>query len=94
MVKKLNFKHDNKTLTEEYRRITRQFKELQRKFKHFEKADLDRYEDIQQMNKAEIEEVKQKIIKCDTSIHIQQLGMVWNPPKEEEELVLSSMKYI
>jgi len=79
------FKHDNYQLTEEYKRITRQFKELQRKFKHFEKADLERYDEIQDMNKAEIEEIKHKIIKCDTTIHIQQLGMIWNPPEEESD---------
>ena len=46
----LTFKESNKLLTTEYKRITRQFKELQRKFKHFEKADLERYNQIQSMN--------------------------------------------
>jgi dynein regulatory complex protein 1 len=45
-----SFKEQNKNLTAEYKRITRQFKELQRKFKHFEKADLERYNEIQAMN--------------------------------------------
>jgi len=67
-------------LTEEYKRITRQFKELQNKFKHFEKADKDTYIEIKKMNEAEIHELKDRIIKCDKSIHIQQLGMQWNPP--------------
>lgn len=30
------------------------------------------------MNEAEVQELKQKIIKADKTIHIQQLGMQWN----------------
>jgi len=81
------FKHENKSLTEEYKRITRQFKELQIKFKHFEKADKDRYIEIKKMNEAEIHELKEKIVKCDKTIHIQQLGMQWNPPVIVEQEV-------
>jgi len=78
------FKQENKNLTDEYKRITRQFKELQNKFKHFEKADKDRYEEIKKMNEAEIQELKERIIKCDKTVHIQQLGMQWSPPNLEE----------
>jgi len=83
------FKHENKSLTEEYKRITRQFKELQNKFKHFEKADKDRYEEIKKMNEAEIHELKEKIVKCDKTVHIQQLGMQWTPPSLLEQVVES-----
>jgi len=83
------FKHENKSLTEEYKRITRQFKELQNKFKHFEKADKDRYEEIKKMNEAEIQELKEKIVKCDKTVHIQQLGMQWAPPTILEQVVES-----
>ena len=38
----------------EYKRITKQFSELQKKFKHFEKADLDRFNEIQKMNEEEV----------------------------------------
>lgn len=36
------------------------------------------------MNEAEVQELKEKIIKCDVTIHIQQLGMQWagTPPSE------------
>jgi len=77
------FKQENKALTDEYKRITRQFKELQNKFKHFEKADKDRYEEIKKMNEAEIQELKEKLVKCDKTVHIQQLGMQWSPPNLE-----------
>jgi dynein regulatory complex protein 1 len=43
------------------------------------RADVDRYNEIKEMNQAEIEELKQKIIKCDKIIHMQQLGVVWEP---------------
>lgn len=79
------FKENNKLLTTEYKRITRQFKELQRKFKHFEKADLERYNQIQSMNEVEVHELKEKIIKCDIVIHNQQLGMDWAGTPQEEE---------
>ncbi len=39
-------KKENKMLTSKYKQITQQFKELQKKVKHFEKADLDRYNEI------------------------------------------------
>lgn len=83
-----NFKTENKNLTSEYKRITRQFKELQRKFKHFEKADLDRYTEIQKMNEAEVKVFKKKLIKCNITIHIQQLGIACSPNEESyiEEL--------
>jgi hypothetical protein len=39
------------------------------------------------MNLAEIEELKEKLIKCDKTIHIQQLGMQWNPPASLEKTI-------
>jgi dynein regulatry complex protein 1 len=81
------FKDTNKQLTADYKRITRQFKELQRKFKHFEKSDLERYNEIQAMNEKEVQELKDKIIKCDKVIHNQQLGLDWvafNAPDEDK----------
>jgi dynein regulatory complex protein 1 len=86
------FKNENKQLTEEYKRITRQFKELQNKFKHFEKADLDRYSEIQKMNESEVHEFKTKIMKCDKTIHIQQLGMQWTPTIPEESITMNETK--
>lgn len=79
------FRKENKAQTQEYKRITRQFKELQRKFKHFEKADSERYKEIMKMNEKEVEKLKDKIIKCDLTIHLQQLGKEWVPIRNEEE---------
>lgn len=79
------FRLENKKLTEEYKRITRQFKELQRKFRHFERADLERYNEIQKMNELEVRELKEKIRKADETIHIQQLGMKWTPMVTDDQ---------
>lgn len=38
------------------------------------------------MNQTEIEELKQKIIKCDKIIHMQQLGVVWEPHNQPENV--------
>ena len=80
------FKDINKNMTTDYKRINRQFKELQRKFKHFEKSDLERYNEIQSMNEKEVQELKEKIIKCDVVIHNQQLGLDWIGFSEEEKV--------
>jgi dynein regulatory complex protein 1 len=58
---------------------------LQRKFKHFEKSDLERYNEIQAMNESEVQELKEKIIKCDRVIHNQQLGLDWIAFNNAEE---------
>ncbi|CAD8071663.1 unnamed protein product [Paramecium sonneborni] len=79
------FKQTNKELTQEYKRITRQFKELQRKFKHFDKADQKAYADIHSMNELEVRKLKAKILKCDKTIHIQQLGVDWEEPQDQKE---------
>lgn len=79
-------KKENKMLTSKYKQITQQFKELQKKVKHFEKADLDRYNEIQKMNEAEVQKLKEKILKCDISIHVQQLGMPWKGEEWEQEV--------
>jgi dynein regulatory complex protein 1 len=73
------FKIKNKKFTEDYKRLSKQYKDLHKKYQHFVRADIDRYNEIKEMNQAEIEELKQKIIKCDKIVHMQQLGVVWEP---------------
>lgn len=83
--KDLDFKKKNKKLTEQYRMISKQYKDLHKKFKHFKKADIERYNEIKEMNLKEIKEMKEQIIRCDKIIHMQQLGVVWEAPEQEEE---------
>ena len=35
------------------------------------------------MNESEVHELKTKLLKCDKTVHIQQLGMQWGGPLEE-----------
>lgn len=35
------------------------------------------------MNEAEVHELKDKLLKCDKTIHLQQLGMQWSAPVDE-----------
>ncbi|EGR34385.1 hypothetical protein IMG5_013690 [Ichthyophthirius multifiliis] len=86
-----NFKEENKRLTQEYKRVIKQFKELQRKFKHFEKADMERYTEIQKMNEAEVQKLKEQIIKCNMTIHVQQLGIKWVNHLTEEEIIANQL---
>lgn len=43
------------------------------------------YHEVKEMNLAEIQKIKEKIIKCDKIIHMQQLGVVWEAPKNGRE---------
>lgn len=36
------------------------------------------------MNEIEVKKLKDKIIKCDLTIHIQQLGTLWEEPLSDE----------
>lgn len=72
----------NKQTTREYKKFTRYYIILQRRFESFEKSDKDRYNEIRQMNLAEVKELCQKIMDCDKRIHEQQLGIAWQPPTE------------
>ena len=80
------YKKRNKELTELYKKISRQYKDLHIKFKHFKKTDVERYNEIKDMNLKEIQTLKDKIIRCDRIIHMQQLGVVWEPPAVAKEL--------
>lgn len=78
------FKKQNRILTDKYRKISKQYKDLHKKFKHFKKADIERYNEIKEININEINKLKDKIIRCDVIIHTQQLGVVWEHPQKGE----------
>lgn len=44
------------------------------------------------MNEIEVKKLKDKIIKCDLTIHIQQLGTLWEEPPSEEQKELTNEK--
>ena len=87
------FKRENKKLTEDYRRISKRFKDLHKKFKHFKKADIEMYYEVKEMNLSEIQKIKESIVKCDKIIHMQQLGVVWEQPKNSKEGEMEGMSF-
>lgn len=85
--KEKEYNRDNATLTDEFKKATRAFRELQKKYKHFEKDDTLRYQEIFEMNAAEARTLGKKILKCDRTIYLQQLGLPWVQPEDAEKLV-------
>lgn len=77
-----DFQKENVKLTEDYKKFTKQFKELQNKFKRFEKSDENRFNEIWTMNEHEVRALINKIIQADRVIHMQQLGIAWEPPTD------------
>lgn len=37
------------------------------------------------MNEAEVQKLKDRILKCDITVHVQQLGMPWTGEQQEED---------
>jgi dynein regulatory complex protein 1 len=83
----------NKKLTRQYTAISKQYKDLHKKFEHFVITDTLRYKEIYKMNENEIQAVKQRIINCDKIIHLQQLGVVWEP-FDETQVVKEEMSRV
>jgi dynein regulatory complex protein 1 len=77
-----DFQIGNIKLTDDYKKFTKQFKELQNKFKRFEKSDENRFNEIWTMNEHEVRALINKIIQADRVIHMQQLGINWEPPTD------------
>ena len=77
-----DFQRENIKLTEDYKKFTKQFKELQNKFKRFEKSDENRFNEIWTMNEHEVRALINKIIQSDRVVHMQQLGIAWEPPTD------------
>jgi len=78
------YKHQNAELTEEYKRLTRQFKDLQEKYQHFEQADDKKFREVWDMNAQEVRELIDKVLEADKLLHEQQLGHIWERPKQEQ----------
>jgi dynein regulatory complex protein 1 len=76
------YQKENIKLTEDYKKFTKQFKELQNKFKRFEKSDENRFNEIWTMNEHEVRALINKIIQADRVVHVQQLGIAWQPPTD------------
>ncbi|XP_064597310.1 dynein regulatory complex protein 1-like isoform X2 [Liolophura sinensis] len=74
------YRDENQSLTEDYKRIRKQFEELQKKSKHFMAADAKKFHDIWCMNEEELKELGHGVIEADRVIHEQQLGLNYQTP--------------
>lgn len=74
------YRDENQSLTEDYKRITEQFRDLQRKSHHFMQADSKKFHDVWCMNEEDCKERIHNIMEADRIIHEQQLGLQWNQP--------------
>jgi dynein regulatry complex protein 1 len=74
------FRQANNELTESYRRVTEQYKDLQLKFQHFEKADVDKYNQVWQMHENDCMGLVHKCLQGDRVVFEELLGVPWVPP--------------
>ena len=72
----------NKDMTKDYKKFTREFLLLQKKYERFEKSDKNRFQEIWTMNQNEALALCEKVKDCDRVIHVQQLGIQWQPPTD------------
>lgn len=73
---------ENFNYTKEYKKTTKYFLLLQKKYERFEKSDKNRFNEIWSMNQNEVMALCEKIKDCDRVIHVQQLGIAWQPPTD------------
>ena len=77
-----SFANNNKLMTKDYKKFTKEFLLLQKKYERFEKSDKNRFNEIWSMNQNEVSALCEKIKNCDKMIHVQQLGIAWQPPTD------------
>ena len=76
-------KNKNTLYTKEYKFFTNEFIKLQKRFERFEKADDRRIKEIWSMNDQEARNLVEKIMHADKVIHLQQLSIKWEPPRDQ-----------
>ena len=76
------YEKENKKTTNDYKRFTKLYIELQKKYARFERSDKNRFNEIWSMNQNEVQALCEKIQDCDRVIHVQQLGIAWEPPTD------------
>jgi len=74
------FQQTNRELTEGYRRVTEQYKDLQLKFQHFEKADVEKYQQVWKMHEEDCMKLVHKCLQGDRVVFEEMLGVKWQCP--------------
>ena len=82
-VQQTDAKNLNIQYTKEYKLFTNEFIKLQQRFEKFEKADDKRIKEIWSMNDREARALVEKIMHADKVIHLQQLSIKWEPPRDQ-----------
>ena len=82
-VQQTDAKNLNIQFTKEYKLFTNEFIKLQQRFEKFEKADDKRIKEIWSMNDREARALVEKIMHADKVIHLQQLSIKWEPPRDQ-----------
>ncbi|CAI9620753.1 unnamed protein product, partial [Staurois parvus] len=75
------YKEDNQSLTDDFKRIVEQYKELQKKMRHFASVDAKKFHDIWVMNEEEMKQLVHQALEGDRIIQEQQLGLPWIAPE-------------
>ena len=81
-VQQTEAKQLNMVYTKDYKFFTNEFIKLQKRFEKFEKADEKRIKEIWSMNDQEARNLVEKIMHADKVIHLQQLSIKWEPPRD------------
>ena len=81
-VQQTEAKNKNMEYTKDYKFFTNEFIKLQKRFEKFEKADEKRIKEIWSMNDQEARNLVEKIMHADKVIHLQQLSIKWEPPRD------------
>ena len=82
-IQQLEAKTKNTDYTKDYKFFTNEFIKLQKRFERFEKADDKRIKEIWSMNDQEARNLVEKIMHADKVIHLQQLSIKWEPPRDQ-----------
>ncbi|XP_018430142.1 PREDICTED: dynein regulatory complex protein 1, partial [Nanorana parkeri] len=74
------YKEENQSLTDDFKRNVEQYKEVQKKMRHFAAVDAKKFHDIWVMNEEEIKQLVLRALEADRIIQEQQLGLPWIAP--------------
>jgi dynein regulatory complex protein 1 len=88
------FASDHAALQEDYNRISSQYDELTKKFKHFQLNDEVKFQELWEMNQEHIKDLVAKVLKADSVIYQQQLGLPWEAPKAAQRLGVDGSKLV
>ena len=85
-LKDSEFRKENNRLTDISKTITKKYRDMHKKFEHFEKTDIEKYQQVFEVSISEIDRLKEKIINTHHILSNQQLGLTLLPTESIEEI--------